>query len=244
MFVIYAFPLSYFGFNASTFYSLKILKCMLAISLMLIITQKEFRHINIFHLGYSKSFVDYAPTTIMLFIYILFNLNKFRDVNSNYSLVSFTALATFLAALTEEIIFRGYFQNLFIKRTMPVIKSIILSSLIFSIAHTTNILRYGGDAWGVLNQIIFAFFWGLLMGSLYVLHKNILFVTLCHFVFNLPASLRYLKEYYLESDNLIRNLPSSFFENITASLLWVAICSPILFLSLFYLRKIKAGLNH
>lgn len=241
--VIYAFPLSRFGLGAPTFYLLKILKCIVAIILMLIVIRKEFSQINILFKSHSKRVMDYFPILMILLIYTLLNFSKFKGIPVGSGLIISMVIATFFAAFSEELIFRGYFQNVLLKQNIPIIKSILLSSLVFSLTHIINISSFGGDLWAVLNQITFAFFWGLLMGSLYVLHKNILFITICHFIFNLPSAFRYLKEYSIESISLMDNQQSSFFDNITSSLVWVALCSPILFLALFYMKSITVKLN-
>ncbi len=75
-----------------------------------------------------------------------------------------------LPAICEEIFFRGFVLRSF-ERYSPV-AAIILSSLIFAIMH------------GNLQQIVYAFILGLVLGTATVLTDSLLAGTLMHFVLN------------------------------------------------------------
>ena len=109
-----------------------------------------------------------------------------EDVLSGLEILDpFLVFVTVVAApVFEELIFRGIILDGFLKRYSPW-KSILLSALIFGVAHLNPL------------QFINAFMLGLLMGWIYWKTRSLLLTMLIHFVNNAAAT---FPAYYLSGE--------------------------------------------
>lgn len=104
-------------------------------------------------------------------------------------------IATFVltmagVGITEEFIFRGIILNLFIdkfdKTPKGIYASIAVSSIIFGIAHMTNIFS-GFSIKGAFIQAIGAVVSGALLSAIYLRTKNIWVVVILHAFYDFSA---------------------------------------------------------
>ncbi len=112
-------------------------------------------------------------------------------INSVLQLKSFEA-GTFMNVLlycifigiTEEFLFRGWIQNEFIERfgdtKANVLRSILLSSVIFGIVHITNVFVTNQNLFETILQCLNAIACGFLLGCIYYKTKNIWSVIFLH----------------------------------------------------------------
>lgn len=235
---ILAFPVRLIANNQFVEATLKICKGLIFISILLVLMKRERLLLEKFVLSKvsKETFIKLLPSVGLLFCYLvpgsLKNLNAF---DGSLSLLTLTLLGTFIAASAEEVIFRGYILNLLRKERFSTYRSLIISTLLFSIIHIINIFRYE-DVWGVLNQIIFAFALGMLLGSMYLLTNNLMFVCVFHFVVNIPSAIRSLNP---ASGSDIELLNPSFSENILSTFFIITLTLPCLMLAWYYMKIIE-----
>ncbi len=85
----------------------------------------------------------------------------------NFLNVSFLVLAVFLAAAAEEFIFRYLSYNFLFNLTNKTQKSVLFSSILFALIHLIN-LKHAVNITSIINQVVFAFFLGVLLSSLFL----------------------------------------------------------------------------
>lgn len=130
----------------------------------------------------SKKLLWYSP---LILIEILPILNGWQD-NLNAPIILSTLLLMACVGLAEELYFRGLIlQSL---KTRNVRLAIVLSSMLFSIGHLSN-LAGGADLTATLLQVLFALLFGLVAAEIAVQSKSILLVSIWHFVHNTISTL-------------------------------------------------------
>ena len=82
----------------------------------------------------------------------------------------------------EETLFRGGVQGI-LRGTFSPVAAVVLSSMLFGLAHVTAVVT-GGGASGVPGYVISAFVLGLVLGSLYEYTDNLLIPVLVHGAYN------------------------------------------------------------
>ena len=79
------------------------------------------------------------------------------------------------AAITEELIFRGYLLSRLQLLINDTYHSIVISAILFSIAHYN---------YGTMKQLLGTFFIGLVLAFYYDKYRNIKVVIVCHFLWD------------------------------------------------------------
>ena len=87
------------------------------------------------------------------------------------------------AAITEELIFRGYLLSRLQLLINDTYHSIVISAILFSIAHYN---------YGTMKQLIGAFFIGLVLAFYYNKYRNIKVLIVCHFLWDYFAFILFL----------------------------------------------------
>lgn len=86
--------------------------------------------------------------------------------------------------LAEEIIFRGVlfnaFKEYFGETKIGVFKALFLSSVLFGAIHLINLISYPDLVVSTIAQVIYAAFYGFLMGTIYYRSNNIWSVIVLH----------------------------------------------------------------
>ncbi len=91
----------------------------------------------------------------------------------NKGLLLFTCIT---AAVTEELLFRGYLLSRIKKIFNSNWIAVFVSALLFGLAHF---------AYGDINRMFFPFIIGLIFGAYYVKYRNIAVLIICHFIMDL-----------------------------------------------------------
>jgi membrane protease YdiL (CAAX protease family) len=114
-----------------------------------------------------------------------FDFSKLSSIESKTwaVLLPFT-ITTFLIAVFEEFLCRGILFNLFLKKWNNPKKAVIISSLIFGIAHITQLLSAPGRPFGTGISIILGFATGVFFAAIYLRSNNIWSVVLLHAIFD------------------------------------------------------------
>lgn len=235
-------PFSAFELSIEIRNILNIIKgIILSLIVFYLIKKEKFVNVNLLSYRLDCKIKTLIPVIILLVIFLVLKYKVFFSVSTSSDVVFLFLLAMFLGVLCEELLFRGYILNLLINNKLSVLKSILISSLLFSLFHIINIIRHN-DIWSMFNQIILAFFIGVLFGSLFILTKNIMVITVMHFFINVPASLSYLNIKNALYESELTNM--SFVENLMGSLFLFLIFSPLIFVTIYYLKLIKALYNN
>ncbi len=95
--------------------------------------------------------------------------------------------AMFLTATFEEFIYRGFI--LAIVLPLGRVRAVIVSSLIFALSHLANLISQPEAVITTGTQVVYTFFLGVLLASIYLRTRNIWLVVGLHMVFNVTGSL-------------------------------------------------------
>ena len=87
------------------------------------------------------------------------------------------------AAITEELIFRGYLLSRLQLLINDTYHSIVISAILFSIAHYN---------YGTMKQLLGTFFIGLVLAFYYNKYRNIKVLIVCHFLWDYFAFILFL----------------------------------------------------
>jgi membrane protease YdiL (CAAX protease family) len=164
-----------------------ILKCILKLGLVfisVIFIRKLILEFKLF-----KNSLYIIPICIFL-IYLSFqNVNQAIE-SSNVNITKYQNLLFFLSCLFvgafEELFFRVYvFQSLLTNlKGKSQLKIISITSLIFALAHMTNMLKPDVEALSIFVQIVFAFGLGFVFQALYLRFNNIILPICIHGIVN------------------------------------------------------------
>lgn len=108
------------------------------------------------------------------------------QVSAGYFITAFMFICA--NALTEEVMFRGAIHG-YLRKQHPEInhfKISIIASLLFSLIHLLNLSWASGES--VAQQLVYAFFTGLIFSALLIRTGNIWFLGIIHALLNLISS--------------------------------------------------------
>lgn len=115
-------------------------------------------------------------------IVIAGGVNTLTTGEVNWSLVIVTLLGTFFVGLGEELAYRGLILNALIEH-MSVVRSVVVSSVLFGIMHSVNILKQPLNE--TVTQVVFTFLIGLAFGWVYVsTGGNLVLVVVLHWLYD------------------------------------------------------------
>ena len=104
----------------------------------------------------------------------------YRDSSPNYSHIFITTL---FVAFSEEMMYRGIVLGAFLEKHSRL-KAIMLSSMMFSLLHTVNML--GGVSFSsMMIQLANTFIFGLVLSSFMVRNGNIIPLMIYHFIWDM-----------------------------------------------------------
>ncbi len=144
-----------------------------------------------------KNYIYYLP---VIFYIIVFS-NGFSDFChiSNLSLYSWKVILygieTLTSAMFEEVLFRGLILGVLLSKYYDskngILKSVIISSLIFGLVHIINIWAqpYQSSTRGTLNQVYAAFCLGAMYSAIYLKTRSIIILGVLHFITNFFAGI-------------------------------------------------------
>lgn len=160
-----------------------------------------------------------------------FNIQCYTDFFSTVILL----LAIYARAFVEEIVFRGFIQGYLTKQypEKSPHQICLVTAIFFALIHFNNV-QYN-ELSGVINQVIYAFYMGLLFSALLIKTKNIWLLGVVHGTLNFITSSCSTKS--LLSDNPMQNSIAEYF---TQTLGIVILFSPIL---LIYWLLLNANQN-
>ena len=143
------------------------------------------------NIGLNKNFktffigiiIGIISLSLIIISLILFNIIKFNGINNNINWLLFSLYlgGYLIQSFMEELICRGFILHK-LKEKLPIIISIIISILFFSIGHFNKMFDDGLliGIIGIINLIIIS----LIFVVLTLKHKNIYSATGFHFIWN------------------------------------------------------------
>jgi membrane protease YdiL (CAAX protease family) len=178
-------------------------------------------------------------TFLFLFISVSLLVLSFNQINSIYVQNSISIemnknivflWSTFSVGLFEEMFFRVFVFFVILQNTRGnLILSIILTSLLFGLAHLANIFNPEYVKISVINQILFAIALGVLFQSIYVRYKSLILISTLHCLTNYFGT---YKRYLL---NIGDNHDSYTFNDFISTFILIIFITIILIIPLSYL---------
>ena len=233
--VISALPLSLFNLSTFDFSVLTLIKGLLVVCIFYLFSKKDNLQVKLFSIDSTSFGKKSIPALLLLIIYLSLNYKKLMFICPYSNTVLLIALTAFVFAYAEEIIFRGYVYGHLLKIVSFKYQAILISSALFALMHCLNINKFD-DIFSLINQLVFAFFMGILLGSLFFITKSLLFTGLYHFFINLPGALNRLRDSHITKQEI---LSQSLVDNLIGSLLFILVISPIVIISILYLVRIR-----
>lgn len=147
---------------------------------------------------------------------------------------------SFSVAFIEEALFRFYLfinvYKLFENTRHGFIKSLLLTSLVFALAHFNNMFNPSYINMSTYVQVYFAFYTGILLQSIFIKLKNILPIITLHAIINYLGS--YTRYLINESDKIQGNIPEadlmSAIPDLLTNLILITILGFIIILPICY----------
>ena len=204
--------------------------------LLFLIQQEKF-------LNWSSVFRNNILCIVIASVIIYFSLSHtFQIIQESKSVVSSFNHITYLllcisVGFLEEFFFRilifGYvcysFNNYSSNLKKNYYKEIIITSLLFALAHLTNIFNSDYDYVSVINQIMIAFLLGIVLQSIFIRFNNIWFNAILHGMINyngeVSNELIKIKDTVSDTDN-----STNIFQTLITVLIFSAILFPICYL--------------
>lgn len=148
--------------------------------------------------------------------------------------IIFFTLVMLLIGIFEEVIIRGVILNNMLNKwgytKAGMIKSVILSSLIFGLCHLVNLIGHPSLIITTLTQVMYSFLIGVLFASIYLRCKNIWAVIILHAIFDWFWR---VSDIYHIIANPVTPVDISVALGLTISML----CIPFALVGFFLLRK-------
>lgn len=148
--------------------------------ILLIAFRKVFKFKNAF-----KGFVIMLPTLLLAFYKIPYHfVSDGGEMNKLSCSIILIALAP---AIFEEILFRGIFIYYLKQKYDRSIVVVILSAVLFSVVHLTNIAAM--DKASLFFQLIMAFVLGVTWAAVYICTEDIVSLIIAHFLVDILSHL-------------------------------------------------------
>jgi len=148
-----------------------------------------------------KNYKNYGYYLPLLFFVLVSSSNLLSIKNLDLSHTNWTTFLIFVfsiltSASLEEILFRGLFLGALLKLQPSSNKEttgfVVLSGLLFGIAHFMNVFYTTNGILGTVYQIYAAIGFGVLYGATYIKTRNLLVLILVHAITNFSSKIHEL----------------------------------------------------
>ena len=122
---------------------------------------------------------------LLLLPFVFPGMLTYSKINSEcLNALFLTALPAFVFGLVEEIVFRGVIQGYLVKNKADwsYHRVVIYTALLFSLGHLINLRN--DHIYSVLNQLVYAFYMGLLFSALQLRVNNVWLLGIAHGLIN------------------------------------------------------------
>lgn len=215
-----------------------ILTCLLIIFISIL----EIPH-SYFGLIERKNYIYYSP----IIIYIVISTNGFNDFLRMSGLtlysckISLYGMAKLCGSLFEEILFRGFILGVLLYKYHDskhgILKSVIISSLLFGLAHIANIWSqsYQMSTRIVINQVYGATCFGVMYSAIYLKTRSIIVLSILHFINNFFSGIEELADSGILLESVSRD--RTIIEIIVSNLLTIIAFGFPFLIGLYILRR-------
>lgn len=100
----------------------------------------------------------------------------------------FVIVVNVIVGIWEEVLCRGIIFNVMLKRVSPM-KAVMLSSVIFSLAHVINFFTEDTHPILITSQIVYTFFLGVFFAGIYYATKSLWAVITLHALLNISSDI-------------------------------------------------------
>jgi uncharacterized protein len=118
----------------------------------------------------KENFLPYTIIAVFIGLLLGFQTQYLNPYINFENLLDFTVIIIFLTALIEELIFRTILQTR-LENFLGVKEAIVITGLLFGIMHSSS---------GNFYEVFYASFIGLIMGFIFYMTKNLLFIVIVH----------------------------------------------------------------
>ncbi len=150
--------------------------------------------------------------------------------------IVYAVFQSFLIGTYEELLLRGVILNTMIGKygttKKGVYKAVIFSALLFGAAHMLNLLKTPNMPVTILIQVVYASFFGVYFGAIYLRSKNIWAVIFLHSILDLSEILFEVLIQPIAAEEITKDI------TLLDGLPFIAMMLPALILGLTYLRKV------
>jgi len=142
----------------------------------------------------------------LVFVIVGITANWNTYANTDLKILFLFALSTLAVGIVEELAFRGTILPLlilsFANTKQPILKSAILSGLMFGLGHFINLFGQPENSIGIISQVFFATAIGVFFSGLMVRTENILIPCIIHALVNFSFGAGELKQTVEETSAL------------------------------------------
>ncbi len=124
---------------------------------------------------------------VLLYLSFTFLENKIIENNLNVTIAKNLLFLFFCLSVGffEELLFRVYFfQKLLVNKVPNFWKATIITTLLFALVHSFNLIKADYSILGVFFQIFFAFIMGIIFQALFIRFKNVFLIGTLHGIVN------------------------------------------------------------
>jgi len=181
-------------------YPYEIFLAVTAVALWYALLRKEIA-LN-FSMNFNKDFFITLPIILMailLLVYVIFTSQTLD--NEKVAMFFATAVAVGIA---EELIFRVAGYRVLLATGSSVKKAILLSALLFSLFHLSNIAA--GQGVEIMGQLGITFMMGVILAYTYYRTESILYVMFIHFIWDLSL---FINGDFGDAESLLNIVPSA-----------------------------------
>ena len=152
-------------------------------------------------------------------------------------------ISMLLIGLLEEFLCRGVILNMMLEKwgntKKGILKSAILSSLIFGLAHLVTLFVYPHLVVSAVSQVLYASFVGFYFACIYIRCKNLYSLVIIHAFFD-ACSLQINILYLPAMLEVINPVDVSLTDGLSTIILWI----PFIFFGLLLTRKRAPAAEH
>lgn len=191
----------------------------------------------------QKKLTNFKYTVFPLILVLIPTYNNFelyREYTLNINLIFYHFILMCIIGILNELIFRKLIFNLLLNKR-SLIFSIVVSSLLYGLAHFINVRQSEFLLVSIFQQFIYAFGIGFLMVTLYYVTNSLFIPITIQTLFNFNFSFDLI--YWINEDTGIISRSNSIFHEFLSFSFFIIISSILILYSIFILKRTKSKIR-